>query len=214
MGDAARRKREGTYPDATDPIAAARRFWCGRNQVPVEDFRVPDGLLAITFDVAGAAPTTCMIDPSRLVEALEGAAAVIQQTYYQTVRGTAYGLLQAKRQGDDETLPGIGLMGVWTAFNHPKSGDAFRRGVSRRLRETGKAHITWRFGPAGLAMAMGDAFVDLEALIGDGVAGRSRLDAYCARSNVRYETQRSEITRSSDRHFWHGDYDKARLGLP
>ncbi len=165
MGEAARRKRAGTYPDPNDPIAAARRFWCGRSQMPVEDFRVPHGLLAITFDVAGAAPTTSMIDPARLVEAMDRATvAAMRQPYDQIVRGTAYALLllQAKKQGDDNTLQGIGLMGVWPAFNHPMFGDTFRRGVSRRLRETGKAHITWRFGPAGLAMAIADAFVDLE----------------------------------------------------
>ncbi len=53
-------------------------------------------------------------------------------------------------------------MGIWTVFNHPRSGVAMRRGVSRQLRETGRSHITWRYGPSGLAMAIAGSFIDLE----------------------------------------------------
>ncbi len=80
-GEAKRRKMAGEYPDANDPLTAAKRSWCGRGPVPVEDFRVPEGLLAITFDVAGAAPSTCMISVAGLVEAMERATEIMRLPY-------------------------------------------------------------------------------------------------------------------------------------
>jgi hypothetical protein len=53
MGEARRRKIAGTYPSPDNPIAAARRFWCGRDPGPVEDFRAPEGTVAIIFDIEG-----------------------------------------------------------------------------------------------------------------------------------------------------------------
>jgi hypothetical protein len=43
MGEARRRKLHGTYPDPANSIEAVRRFWCGRDPGPVEDFRSPEG---------------------------------------------------------------------------------------------------------------------------------------------------------------------------
>src|SRR5271165_7129214 len=59
MGEANRR-RASRRPD--DPLTAASRLWCGRAAGRVEEFRAPEGIIAITIDVQGASPSTLLIE--------------------------------------------------------------------------------------------------------------------------------------------------------
>jgi len=138
----------GNYPIADDAFAAARRFWCGRDNVAAEDFVAPGGTVAITIDVEGVSPSTLMFDATKVAEiearAKEMAAGL---SYRPAVRVFAKMFADAMRGNnkDDSELTAIGIGILWTAFNHPESGDQMRRRVSEALRKNGKAHITWHF---------------------------------------------------------------------
>lgn len=167
MGQARRRKLAGNYPSADDAFAAARRFWCSRDNVAAEDFVAPVGTVAITIDVEGIAPTTLMFDATKVAEieakAKELAAGL---SYRPAVGNFAKMFVDARKQQDDRELTAIGIGILWSAFNHPQSGDQMRRRVSAALRKDGKAHITWHFSLRhGLAISLGEGFVDLEQII-------------------------------------------------
>jgi hypothetical protein len=160
MGEARRRKLAGH-----DPIASARRLASGPPG-PVEAFRVPDGCVALTFDVEGVAPSTCIMDPTNLSVTLEAMDGLMRaKSYVSMVRGVAAEFRAAKRTGRDKSLSSLGLMGLWLAFNHPNSGEVMRERVSDALRREGKAHITMSFGAAGLCFALGSRFMDARRLI-------------------------------------------------
>lgn len=164
MGEARRRKLVGLYPEPGDALAAARRLWCGRAPVAAADFVAPAGLICITLDVNGADPSTAMIEASDLVPALAEAARMAANcSYRQFVRTIAQEFVRARRVNDDAPLQWLAPAALWSAFEHPQTGDAMRRAVSADLRGGGKAHLTWRFGPDGLALALGERFVDLAA---------------------------------------------------
>jgi hypothetical protein len=61
-------------------------------------------------------------------------------------------------------------MALWSALHHPTCGGRMRAAVSTSLRKDGKAHVTWRFGPDELALALADGFVDLDGLAASYVA--------------------------------------------
>lgn len=179
MGEARRRKLAGTSQKPNDPLEAARRFWCGRNPIAAADFVAHEGTVAITFDVQGVHPATCSIDAAQLVPLLDGVAEYAARlSYYGLVRHIAGEFTKAKRTGDDGPFQWIGIAGLWTAFNHPKSGDAMRQAVSENLRQDGKAHISWHYGPNGLGMALSKQFVDLEPMAA--VALKDRVTTYTA----------------------------------
>lgn len=55
---------------------------------------------------------------------------------------------------------------LWTALNHPLSGDELRRGISSDLRERDSAHLTANCGPSEVwCYALGTAAVDLDGLM-------------------------------------------------
>lgn len=168
MGEARRRKLAGTYPKPDDPFEAVRQFWCGRSQTsgPVEDFRAPAGTIAVTLDVKGAAPSTCMIDATKMVDMIGDVNRLFAGLeYYAGVRAVATAFREAKRAGDDAALMAIGPLCLWTALHHPKTGASMREAVSDTLRCKGKAHLTWQYSAdTGLAMALAEKFVDLEDL--------------------------------------------------
>ena len=167
MGEARRRKLAGTYPAADDPMEPVRRFWSGNTLTPVEDFRAPEGTVSITMDVAGAAPSTYTIEAAKIVDLIDGVARRIEGgNYYRIVRGIADHFVDCKRRGALSEMTNIGVLCLWSALRHPQQGASMRDMVSEALRRDGKAHITWHFSPtAGLAMALAEKFVDLEALL-------------------------------------------------
>jgi hypothetical protein len=167
MGEVKRCKTAGTYPAQDDPLAAVRRFWCGRTDGGrVEDFRAPEGTIAITLDVQGVAPSTCIVDAARVVDVIaEVNRLTAGMDYYRVVRFVGSQFLKAKQTGDDAAFKWIGLACLWTALHHPKVGADLRKAISDGLRKDGKAHISWRFSPTtGLAMPLSEKFVDLEGL--------------------------------------------------
>lgn len=178
MGEAKRRKLAGEYPQSGDPIAAARRFWCGRDPGPVEHFQVPQGLVGITIDVQGTAPSTYLVD----AQAITDLATDIQRrvskfglNYRAIVRTIAEEFTKAKQAHDDTALQGIGPLSLWSALHHPDTGTLMRAKVSAELRDKGRAHITWGFSDRGLAIALADKFIDLAGVLAS--APRDRVVA-------------------------------------
>ena len=143
---------------------AVRRFWCSREPGPAEDFIAPVGTVAITLDIANAAPVTCLINAAKITDIMTQISKFsATMSYYSIVRLLVDMFLAASRS--DADLTWIGLGAAWTALHHPKSGSVMRTKVATALRKDGKAHISWRFDPtAGLFMALAEGFVDLEKL--------------------------------------------------
>jgi hypothetical protein len=150
MGEAKRRRRAGTHPE----------------QVPaVEDWRVPDGMVAVTLDIEGETPGTLAIQAETftpLMERMDRIAAAL--SYAGAVKFAAEEFIKARRENDREGMIGAAYTAFWTALNHPKFGSQMRRGISASLRQDGKAHLTWRFGSKGLAIALGASFTDLAGI--------------------------------------------------
>ena len=168
MGEARRRKLAGNYPEQND-FAAVRKFWCGREPVPADEFVAPVGTLAITFDVAGSLPATWLFDVARIVELEAKAEATLKASGMRPYRDFGAGLaavyVKERPRQVEKTMSGIGLGGLWTALNHPELGAAMRVKVSESLRTRGTAHITWRFDKQhGFALVLADHFVDLDAV--------------------------------------------------
>jgi hypothetical protein len=177
MGEARRRRQAGTYP--SEPIEAARRFWCGRAPVTAEEFRAPIGTVAITFDIGGVDPSTAMIDAGAVGPLLPRLQAAVKgQSYYALVRLVAREFAKARRTDDDDAITWISLLGLWTALNHPRAGEQMRKAVSNSIRQDKTAHITWRFGPEGLGLALAGCFVDLGELAR--LAPADRIAVYAA----------------------------------
>jgi hypothetical protein len=153
VGEAKRRKLAGTYPQPDDPLAAARRFWCGRDPGHVEDFRCPEGLLAITLDVAGVAPTTFLMDAAKITDLaadIERRMSRGRLAYYTSIRAIADQFAKAKRAAQpDAAMQWIGPLALWSALHHPQAGALVRVKVSTALRNEGRA----------------DKFFDLDAFI-------------------------------------------------
>jgi hypothetical protein len=165
-GEAKRRQRAGTYPTGDNPIAAARRMFAGRSLGDVMDFAVPPGVLAVTLDVTGAPPVSLLVDPEKLTALMDqigGAAGKL--SYRRLVEQLARAFVQATAARADDDLVWIGLAICWTAMSHPAAGAAMRTAVSARLGTAGRAHIIWKFSPGGLAIAVADHFVSLDAAI-------------------------------------------------
>jgi len=160
MGEANRR-RASRRPD--DPLTAASRLWCGRAAGRVEEFRAPEGIIAITIDVQGASPSTLLIEEAKLVDLIDEVARYAANLdYRQLVRFIAREFARARRSNDELRFRGMGAAVVWSVLNHPDLGEVMRKGVADALRRDGRAHITWRYSPAlGVAMAVSDRCVDL-----------------------------------------------------
>ena len=163
MGEAKRRR---TSSAADDRLATAHRLWCGRTSGQVEDFRAPQGTIAITIDVQGASSTTLLIDSTTLVDLVDEIERYAGNLDYRPlVRFIARDFVRARRSNDTLRFRGIGAAVVWSALNHPDLGEVMRKGVADALRRDNRAHITWRYSPnSGLAMAVSDRGVDLEGV--------------------------------------------------
>lgn len=177
MGEARRRQQTGTYPTQDDPQAALHRFWCRREPVAATVFVAPVGTIAITIDVENVAPCSCLLDAAKIMTVLDQVTAIARgMPYSSLVHAIAAQFTRAKLKGDDAALCGIGVAALWAAFHHPQGGAAMRQAVSDALRRDGKAHITWRFGPAGLAMALAERFVGIDHLAS--LAPQDRVTVY------------------------------------
>jgi hypothetical protein len=106
-----------------------------------------------------------LLDPAKLVEVeAELTIAAARTDYRSIVRAVAHRFVDSRKRDDDRHLPGLGLGALWTALNHPQSGQKLRQTVSSMLRREGKAHISWHCGKHGLAIAAAGRFIDLGPL--------------------------------------------------
>ncbi len=106
MGEAKRRKLAGEYPDQL---------------TPVEAFRVPNGKLAITFDVEGVNPSSATVDAEVVVRPLRKSLRSWTSASRYHTRSWSATLAQffadAKRRGDDDNaVQGIVWPALWTVF--------------------------------------------------------------------------------------------------
>jgi hypothetical protein len=149
MGEAKRRRQTGTTYDAG----------------PVEQFRVPDGKLGITISVDDKAPSTVLFDADKITDMMaEAGRHLAGQDYYKTLRCAPAAFLDTRQRHGD--LTGVGILILWTALYHPRSGADMRAKVSRALREKNSAHLTWKFSRThGLAIALASQFLDLDNII-------------------------------------------------
>ena len=166
MGEARRKKLAGLTSNSGETFDAVRRFWCGRNPGAAGDFKAPIGTVAVTLDVQGIPPSTCLIDAAKVSDVISEIDKITKGLdYYKVVRFTATEFSKAKQTGDDGPLQWVGLVALWTALHHPRMGEDMRKKVSAALRDKGKAHVTWQFSPnTGLAMALAEGFIDLEPI--------------------------------------------------
>jgi hypothetical protein len=153
----------------------------------VEDWRVPDGHIGITVDVAGSPPTSLALEAGALVDLMERCNPVCQPIGYESVSRMISSEFPKVRGGvDDETCKTFGIMALWVSLYHPMHGHLMRSRVSDYLRDTGKAHISWRVGPSGLAMSLGDKFADLgDALDEYAAAGGGPIAVDLGEGNAR-----------------------------
>lgn len=153
MGQAKRRKQQGLYPTMGRP----------------EDFIAPTGTICITLDVVGApSQSTVMLDASKIVDIERQIRSLMPPGlhYGSICNWCAESFIDARKRGDDGPLASIGIGVLWTVLNHPRQGDVSRRTISQMLRRDGKAHVTWFYDPNhGLAISVGDGFVDLEEMM-------------------------------------------------
>lgn len=155
---------------------ARRRRMAAENGGPVEEFRVPDGDVALTWDVEGFAPTTWLVPAANTATLIEEVhRQVAGMGYYSVVRGILRSF-RAMRDAKDVTgLAGLGCMTLWSVFHHPSGGDSMRRRVSELLRQTNSAHITWNYTTAGLMISVSERFRDLDQVAA--AARRANLSA-------------------------------------
>jgi hypothetical protein len=145
-------------------------------EIPVSEFRVAEGMVALTLDVHGVNPITMSVEASKLDENLRAFEPTIDPTgkgrrdwseYAQILSLVATGLRQVNANGgNNRATEGVCWAGLWCAFNHPKMGDAMKRQVSEAIRRTGKAHITLALDARGvLGLALADKFAELTPIL-------------------------------------------------
>lgn len=144
----------------------------------VEDFEATPGTVALTLDVDGVHPSTCIIDACDLDSALTigaqltegfsfGAVVTAIADHFKTLRN---------ENADFSEFDTIGYSALWTAMNHPTCGEATRDAVSEALRERHAVHLTWYFADGRFAVAMGARYVNIGAVIkGKSIPGRPML---------------------------------------
>lgn len=137
--------------------------------VPLSDFRVPDGQIAITLDLHGMDhPVSVQFGVDLIESGLQKTEQSLKlkpsdrrsPSVHVNLRNSIQAGLQSG--ADDQAVQGVGFVALWLALNHPRSSDEMRRKVSEELRKSGRAHITitsdekktWGF-------ALAPAYVDL-----------------------------------------------------
>jgi hypothetical protein len=157
MGEAKRRKQRGDTP------------------IRVEDFRVGEGNVAFTLDLAGVEPTTVSIPAAELPEILSLIRRVFNMTadhstdigLHSVMRRAMIDLTKQARTSQDPEV-GTQLIGVaaFCTLFHPASGAEFRSRISDSLRQDGKAHVTISCDARlKFAFLLAERFVDMEDAI-------------------------------------------------
>lgn len=134
-----------------------------RNTMPVEEYRVPPGQIALTFDFEGYSPGTIAISGAEFSDIVATIGNACAGWSYDKTLSLLGGVFREWKKGRKDAECGL-LLGYWIALNHPVSGDDTRRLIANRMANNEPIHITL-FGARkrGIAIAVGDRFVDLEA---------------------------------------------------
>jgi hypothetical protein len=145
----------------------------GISEIPVDEFGVPDGMVAFTLDVHDINPFTLCIEAAELIVMLrdieqgldpEGKACHDLEHYAKLRSFLIATLRRANASGEDKMPPSMAVL--WCVFNHPEGSDVVRRRVSEALRRTGKAHITMACDvKERVAVAVSDKFVEMTQLM-------------------------------------------------
>ena len=155
-------------PDKDNIIAetatvATRR----RENTSAFDYRVPPGMVAMTFDIEGMPPSTAAINVYALVDAVNcvDQEVVAGKTYEQVLSLFLVGFRQAK--AGNVGAYNVCLLGYWLALNHPRSGPEIRALVSAAIAASNRVHITFYAARSGrgIAFAVAPGFVDLETAV-------------------------------------------------
>ena len=115
--------------------------------IPFSAFRVPNGKVAVTFDLHGCDVFTGVIsvgDVESFLKAFEKAldlsTAKRQDVLTHVLLRRA--LKESIKQADPELHKACTGMGLWLALNHPEHSHRVRLKVSQHLKTVGKAHLT------------------------------------------------------------------------
>jgi hypothetical protein len=141
--------------------ARAARRKTGR----AEDFRAPAGCCAITIDIVGLTPTSCVIENVKLADLVRGFDGFAAKRTYAEVLNLFVAAFRRLKAGHDEAESAC-LMAWWLAFRHPTGGASMTTAVSDMMALGERVHITLHVGAAGrgLAIELSDRFVDLDLL--------------------------------------------------
>src|SRR3954470_19054920 len=118
--------------ERTDSVGEAKRRGL-TGTTKAEDWRVPDGMVALTLDVKGHDPSTIAMpfaDLTKLLEKLqpEGrfqkTAGETDLEFHRRVRRYIVAQFpKAKAAGSEEDVRALLIATLWTAFDHPASKD-------------------------------------------------------------------------------------------
>src|SRR5664279_5526176 len=126
-----------------------------------EDFHVRPGYVAVTVDFAPLAPSTVMLEATKLTAVLDSLDTAFTGIPYSAVLAQFHRDFRRLKQGN--AMPGLEAVPFWLAMRYPAGAAAVQRAVSDELRRTGRAHITVHTGVGcGVAIAVASGFVDLE----------------------------------------------------
>lgn len=134
-----------------------------RTLTPVEEYRVPEGHIALTFDFEDYTPSTIAIETQHFADivAQTGKKICADWTYEKTL-SVLGDIFRAWKKGKNPDARSGLLLGYWVALNHPRGGEKMRRLIADRMANNEPVHITL-FGARkrGIAIALGERFVDL-----------------------------------------------------
>lgn len=169
MGEARRRKLAAMAADKDQPTEPDESISISRPDV-AEYYRVPEGMVGITLDVEDADLTTITIQADDLTGILHGLDEImLEEPYRPLVTKLARDFKLAMDEGNAERISAAALGALWTCFHHPSMSHGegrMEKVVAELLRQCNRAHLTWYFGPNGLAIAGGDRFTDLRVASG------------------------------------------------
>lgn len=149
-------------------------------ETPVNEFRVADGMVALTLDVHGINPVTVCVEAAKLDETLRHLDSVFDPEGKARRGWAGYARLRSyviaslrHASANGENMDAQCLAGLWCVFNHPTGSGALRRRVSEALRQTGKAHITMACDARdAVAVALSETFVELNPLMSSAPVGQ------------------------------------------
>lgn len=156
--DTQRRARRAQQRSERDQ---ARRVRGQQQTTAAEDYRVPAGRIALTFDSEGSELGTIEIDAGSLADMVAEIGKHVAGWPYQRALHMLAAIHRSWKQGQPRTESGL-LLGFWAALNHPASGNAMRQRIADRMAKGEPVHITmFAARSGGVAFALGDRFTDL-----------------------------------------------------